>query len=246
MGKEGLECGLIDELASSSDLIKVARRLALDIADKPKPFIRSLHRTDRLCSVSEAMEIIETARQIAKTLSPNTPQQGGCLDAIEEGIVNGGLKGIQKEAAVFAELVLKDTTKALFHVLFAEMTPKEVPNVTDIGLKPNHISKVGVVGGGLMGSGIATVLIQNNISVVLKEIDSNFLQKGINLITGNLEGLVKKGVIPKEKMSNALKLVKGTMDYSEFSDVDMVIEVIHQFQSIHTCSVVMHRSHLNV
>lgn len=165
---------------------------------------------------------------------------------------------------MFAELVLKDTTKALLHVLFAEMTPKEVPNVTDIGLKPNQISKVGVIGGGLMGSGIAISLIQNNISVVLKEIDSNFLQKGMNLITGiyrilkllgnfeyrvlivlcfvgNLESLMKKGMIPEEKMSNALKLVKGTLDYSEFSDVDMVIEVkLPQFHSIHTCSVVMY------
>ncbi|KMZ60161.1 Peroxisomal fatty acid beta-oxidation multifunctional protein [Zostera marina] len=228
MGKEGMECGLIDELTSPSELLKVARRLALDIADKSKPFLRSLHLTDKLCSVSESQKMIEEARQIAKTMSPNTPQQGGCLDAIEEGIVSGGSKGIQKEAAVFAELVLKDTTKALFHVLFAEMTPKEVPNVTDIGLKPNQISKVGVIGGGLMGSGIAISLIQNNISVVLKEIDSNFLQKGMNLITGNLESLMKKGMIPEEKMSNALKLVKGTLDYSEFSDVDMVIETVDE------------------
>lgn len=96
-----MECGLIDELTSPSELLKVARRLALDIADKSKPFLRSLHLTDKLCSVSESQKIIEEARQIAKTMSPNTPQQGGCLDAIEEGIVSGGSKGIQKVIFLF-------------------------------------------------------------------------------------------------------------------------------------------------
>lgn len=60
----------------------------------------------------------------------------------------------------------------------------QVPNVTDIGLKPRRIRKVAVIGGGLMGSGIATALIRNNVSVILKEINSKFLQKGIKTIEG--------------------------------------------------------------
>lgn len=61
----------------------------------------------------------------------------------------------------------------------------QAPKVTDVGLKPRHIKKVAIIGGGLMGSGIATALLLSNISVVLKEINSEYLQKGIRTIEGD-------------------------------------------------------------
>lgn len=57
--------------------------------------------------------------------------------------------------------------------------------MTDVGLKPRNIKKVAVIGGGLMGSGIATALLLSDISVIIKEIDSRFLQKGIKTIAGS-------------------------------------------------------------
>ena len=59
-----------------------------------------------------------------------------------------------------------------------------MPNVTDIGLKPRHIRKVAVIGGGLMGSGIATALILSNVNVVLKEVNPEYLLKGRKMIEG--------------------------------------------------------------
>lgn len=59
-----------------------------------------------------------------------------------------------------------------------------MPNVTDVGLKPRPIKKVAVIGGGLMGSGIATALLLSNIRVVLKEINSEYLMKGIKTVEG--------------------------------------------------------------
>lgn len=60
----------------------------------------------------------------------------------------------------------------------------QVPNVTDRGLKPRNVKKVAIIGGGLMGSGIATAFILSNIHVVVKEINPEYLQKGIKTIEG--------------------------------------------------------------
>ena len=60
----------------------------------------------------------------------------------------------------------------------------QVHSVTDVGLRPRKINRVAVIGGGLMGSGIATALILSNTPVILKEIDSNLLQKGLKMIRG--------------------------------------------------------------
>jgi len=71
-----------------------------------------------------------------------------------------------------------------------------VPGVTDIGLKPRNVKKAAVVGGGLMGSGIATALLLGNIHVLLKEINSELLMKGIKTIEGDYSSHVSElGII---------------------------------------------------
>ncbi|KAJ4818321.1 Fatty acid oxidation complex subunit alpha [Rhynchospora pubera] len=224
--KEGKQYGLIDELVSPADVIRVARQWALDIAEGRKPWLSSLRRTDKLGSLAEAREVLKAARQQVKRQFPNMPQHQACLDSIEEGVVAGGYAGVLKEAKLFKDLVLSDTSKGLVHVFLAQRATSKVPNVTDRGLKPRQIKKIAVIGGGLMGSGIATACILNNISVVLKEVDPKFLDRGVKMISGNLEGLVKKGSLTQDRAKKTLSLLKGVLDYSDFKDVDMVIEAV--------------------
>ncbi|KAE9462827.1 hypothetical protein C3L33_05263, partial [Rhododendron williamsianum] len=101
-----------------------------------------------------------------------------------------------------------------------------VPNVTDIGLKPRSVKRVAVIGGGLMGSGIATALILGNIYVVLKEVNSEYLLRGIKMVEGNVRGLVARKKLAHDKAEKALSMLKGVLDYSEFRNVDMVIEAV--------------------
>ncbi|GAV78427.1 ECH domain-containing protein/3HCDH domain-containing protein/3HCDH_N domain-containing protein [Cephalotus follicularis] len=226
MSEEGKKLDLIDALVPSQELLKVARLWAIDIAKMQKPWIRSLHRTDKLGSLSEAREILKTAREQAKKTARNMPQHLVCLDVIEEGIVHGGYNGVLKEAKVFKEIVLSDTSKGLVHVFFAQRATSKVPKVTDIGLKPRHVKKVAVIGGGLMGSGIATALLLSNISVVLKEINSEYLLMGIKSIEANVRGFVTRGKLTQDRADKALSILRGVLDYSDFKDVDMVIEAV--------------------
>lgn len=61
---------------------------------------------------------------------------------------------------------------------------EQVPGVTDRGLIPRQVKKVGILGGGLMGSGIATALILSNYPVILKEVNEKFLEAGVNRVKG--------------------------------------------------------------
>lgn len=224
--EEGKKLGLIDALVSAEELLRVSRLWALDIAERRKPWMRSLHRTDKLSSLSESREILKVARQQAKQTAPNMPQHQACIDVIEEGIVHGGYNGVLKEAKVFKELVLSDTSRGLINVFFAQRATSKVPNVTDIGLKPRAVKKVAVIGGGLMGSGITTALILSNIYVVLKEVNSEYLQRGIKMVEANVRALVTRKKLAQDKADKAISMLKGVLDYSEFRDVDMVIEAV--------------------
>jgi enoyl-CoA hydratase/3-hydroxyacyl-CoA dehydrogenase len=61
---------------------------------------------------------------------------------------------------------------------------EQVPGVTDRGLVPRPVKKVAILGGGLMGSGIATALILSNYPVILKEVNEKFLEAGVNRVKG--------------------------------------------------------------
>ena len=88
------------------------------------------------------------------------------------------------------------------------------------------ISKVGVVGGGLMGSGIAQTIAQAGYDVVLAEVNQELLDRGIQRIHGAWDMLTKKQKITEDQANEYRGRVRGTLDLQEFRDRDLVIEAI--------------------
>jgi 3-hydroxybutyryl-CoA dehydrogenase len=87
-----------------------------------------------------------------------------------------------------------------------------------------EIKKVGVVGCGLMGSGIVEVCAKAGYEVVVSEINDEFLQKGMDRLSKSLSRAVSKGKTTQEEMNAALARVKGTTDTADFAPCDLVIE----------------------
>lgn len=86
------------------------------------------------------------------------------------------------------------------------------------------IKKVGVVGCGLMGSGIAQVCAQNGYKVTVREVSQELLNKGFKRINNFLQGGVEKGKMKKEDMDKTLANLNGTTNLSDLKDSDIVIE----------------------
>ncbi|XP_041012143.1 glyoxysomal fatty acid beta-oxidation multifunctional protein MFP-a [Juglans microcarpa x Juglans regia] len=225
-GEEAHMLGLVDAVVSRDELINIARQWALDIFHRRRPWVASLYKTDKIEPLGEAREILKFARAQALKQAPNLKHPLVCIDAIEEGIVSGPRAGLWKEAEAFQALPHSDTSKSLVHIFFAQRGTSKVPGITDIGLVPRRVNKVAILGGGLMGSGIATALILSNYPVILKEVNDKFLQAGIGRVRANLQSRVKKGKMSQEKFEKTISLLKGALDYESFKDVDMVIEAV--------------------
>jgi 3-hydroxybutyryl-CoA dehydrogenase len=88
------------------------------------------------------------------------------------------------------------------------------------------IQKVGVVGCGLMGSGIAQTAAQAGFSVVVREVTDDLLKKGLASIDKNLNRLVEKGTLSEADRDQVKSRLKGTTDVNDFKDCDIVIEAI--------------------
>ncbi len=94
------------------------------------------------------------------------------------------------------------------------------------------IYKVGVVGAGTMGAGIAQVISYNGVPVVLKEVNDEFLQRGMGTIRKVYEGRVAKKRMTPEELEQKMELVTPTTDYGSFKDVDLVIEAVPEILKI--------------
>jgi len=95
-----------------------------------------------------------------------------------------------------------------------------------------QIKKVGVIGAGQMGNGIAHVLSLGGYDVVLNDIDKNTLEKAPHDIKNNLERQVNSKKISAEESNAALKSISYTMSFEEFNDVDLIIEAATENEPI--------------
>ena len=89
-----------------------------------------------------------------------------------------------------------------------------------------EIKKVGVVGCGIMGGGIAQVSAQAGFEVVASEINDELLNKGIAAINSVLSRRVEKGRISQEDKDATMARIKGTTDFKDFASCDLVIEAV--------------------
>jgi 3-hydroxybutyryl-CoA dehydrogenase len=88
------------------------------------------------------------------------------------------------------------------------------------------IQRVGVVGCGLMGSGIAQVSAQSGFMTVVREVSADLLEKGIKSIEKNLARLVEKGIVTEAAKSEIRGRLKGTTSLEDLKDCDLIVEAI--------------------
>ncbi len=89
-----------------------------------------------------------------------------------------------------------------------------------------EVRKIGVVGAGQMGSGIAQVAAQAGFSVVLRDVEERFLERGMNAIRRSLAKFVEKGKLSQEAHDATLARIQTTLSLEDFADCDLVVEAI--------------------
>ncbi|MCI0349900.1 MAG: 3-hydroxyacyl-CoA dehydrogenase NAD-binding domain-containing protein, partial [Acidobacteriales bacterium] len=88
------------------------------------------------------------------------------------------------------------------------------------------IQKVGVLGCGLMGSGIAQVSATAGYPTTVKEVADEFLKKGMASIEKSLSKFAEKGTITQDQRTQTLERLKGTTKFEDLADCDIIIEAI--------------------
>ncbi len=142
-------------------------------------------------------------------------------------------KAFEAESQAFARLATGQVSKNLVGIFFAQQESKKAPAGAACNLK---IKKVGVLGAGVMGAGIAQAARYAGYEVVLKDIDAStinkelapmaFVDKGMATIKGLFDSLVEKGKMTRQKADEMMAGIKGTIDYADLADCDFIIEAV--------------------
>ena len=138
---------------------------------------------------------------------------------------------VRRENDLFMQCMNSSQSKAQRHLFFAEREVAKIPDVPkDTPMRA--IKKVAVVGGGTMGGGIAMNFANVGIPVILKEVNQDALDRGMNIIRGNFEGPVKKGKLSQAQMDKCMALIQPTLNYADLSDADLVIEAVFETMAV--------------
>ena len=118
-------------------------------------------------------------------------------------------------------------SRALRHVFAAERACSKIPDVpADTPLRP--IRRVGVIGAGTMGGGIAMNFAQRRHPGGAARGQPEALERGLATIRRNYEGSVKKGRLTPEQLEQRMALITPTLDYGALADADLVVEAVFE------------------
>ncbi len=222
--EEALKFGIVDRVVGG-DLLAGAVSFARDVAGKPAP--KTSERNEKLGAPEENVAIFAAARDAARKKQRGLMAPLAAIDAVEAATRLPFEEGCALERKLFTECLQSDQSKALIHVFFSEREAAKIPDVPkDMPVIP--VSRAAVIGAGTMGGGIAMVLANRGIPVLLKEADQAALDRGLANIRKNYANSVSRGRITEQFADERLKLIQPTLTYDGLADVDLVIEAVFE------------------
>ncbi|RJL02893.1 FAD-dependent oxidoreductase [Paracoccus aestuarii] len=221
---EALDLGLIDALATG-DLTADAMALARSLAGQAP------RRTRDLPAPGDQPDAVAALRAAVARRLPGRIGEGTAIDVVTDSLAVPFDQGMAMERAAFLALMDSPQRAALIHAFFAERAVGNLPAIK--GVAPRDLERIGVIGGGTMGAGIATACLLAGQQVTLIERDDAAAARARDTIAGMLEGAVKRGKLKPEARDSALsdRLTTGT-DYAGLAQADLIIEAVFESMEV--------------
>jgi 3-hydroxyacyl-CoA dehydrogenase / enoyl-CoA hydratase / 3-hydroxybutyryl-CoA epimerase len=238
--KKALQLGLIDELVHPSILRSVAVQRAREVAEgRRKSEGHSGGFKGLLLDSNPAGRSVVLRKAREQTLAKSRghyPALIAAIDVIAAGYEKGMAHGFREESRRFGELATTDVSRQLIFLFFATnelkkdpgVDPAQYPDLPVSDFDPLPVEKIAIIGAGFMGAGIATVAVQHGSLVRLKDADHARVAKGYAAVRDILKERLTKKQITRIQYSDYMALIGGTVDYSGFGNVDLVIEAVFE------------------
>jgi 3-hydroxyacyl-CoA dehydrogenase / enoyl-CoA hydratase / 3-hydroxybutyryl-CoA epimerase len=233
--RRALQTGLVDEVVHPAILRDVATTRARELGAaggrsrlRRRAASRSRGNAQRLLlddnPIGRAVVFRQAREQTLARTHGHYPAPIAALQAVQAGYSGGRARGYETEARLFGEVAASEVAKQLIFLFFASNAlKKDLP-----GPPPLPVAKMGIVGTGFMGAGIAAVAAQRGILVRFKDVDYGRVLKGLAAVRDVLRERLVKHQITRQEFEDQMSLVSGTSDYTGFGNVPLVIEAVFE------------------
>lgn len=222
--KQALKMGLVDDVVPLSILLEAA----VERAKQDRSTSRTLPVRERVLAgpLGRALLFRMVSKNTEQKTHGNYPATERILQVIETGLAQGSSSGYDAEARAFGELAMTPQSQALRNIFFASTEVKKDPGSD---APPGPLNSVGVLGGGLMGGGIAYVTAcKGGLPVRIKDINVLGINHALKYSWDQLETKVRRRHIKASERDKQLALISGATDYRGFSHRDLVIEAVFE------------------
>lgn len=233
---KALEAGLVDEVVPADQLLARARQWLIEegAVNAVKPWDgKGFKFPGGAVQTPGVMQIYAViAGQILAKTQGLYPAPEAILACVYDGCqvdIDNGLKIEQRQ---FARLATSATTKNMIRTLFYSMGDANRLADRPKGVPTRKFRKIGVLGAGMMGAGLAYVGANTGLEVVLLDVSLEAAQKGKAYSQKLLDGQVAKGRLSAERRDQTLALIQPTADYAALADCELVIEAVFENRAI--------------
>ena len=226
--KQALKMGLVNDVVPNSILLATAIELAKKGKNAAKPVKKSrLNQFLESTSFTRDIMFDQARKQVEKKTAGNYPAPAKIIDCVRQGLNKGMAKGLEVEATHFGNLVMSKESAALRSIFFATTEMKKETGAA--GAEPRKVKKAMVLGGGLMGGGIASVTTTKaKIPVRVKDISEQGLSNALAYAYKLLDKGVKRRHMTPAVRDNIMSLMTTTTDYKGIKDADIVVEAVFE------------------
>jgi 3-hydroxyacyl-CoA dehydrogenase len=221
---EALKLGLIDAVLAGED--GDLEQQAIAFAGKEPRSLRKLRdQNDKLAEGTP--EFFAKFRKSQGKKNRGVPAPEKIIQCVEAAVQKPFEEGLAFERQAFSELRASPESKALRYYFFAE---REAAKIPDLGseIKPRPINKVGIIGAGTMGGGIAMNFLNIGTAVVIVETKQDALDRGVATIRKNYERTASKGKLTAADVETRMGLLSPTLRIEDTAECDLVIEAIFE------------------
>jgi 3-hydroxyacyl-CoA dehydrogenase len=229
--KQALAWGVIDTVVEEGKLREGAMAFARKVIDTQMPLRKIRDRNDKIEAARGKPEIIEKIRKDNARKFRGFEAWKSAIQAVQAAIDLPFDDGMKLERQLFLDLVPSEQSRAQRYVFFAERKVWKVADVPD-DTPVLPIKKVGVIGAGTMGGGIAMNFLNVGIPVTIVETAQAALDRGLTTIRRNYENTAKKGRLTQADVETRMGLLGPGLNLDALSDCDLVIEAVFENMDI--------------
>lgn len=222
--RQALKAGLVDEVVPASILLEAA----VELATQGRPASRHLPVRERVLAspLGRAVLFRMVGKKTEQKTQGNYPAISHILSVIETGLGQGSSSGYEAEARAFGELAMTPESRALRHIFFASTEVKKDPGGE---VEAGPLRTVGILGGGLMGGGIAYVTaVKGGLPVRIKDINPKGINHALQYSWQELDKKVRRRHLKPAERDAQIARISGTTDYRGFAHRDVVIEAVFE------------------